>query len=326
MNPRLGITFGGEVPLPDLVQYSRQAEAQGFDSLWMAEHYCLRDAFTSMAAAAAATHTIKIGSGVINPYTRSTPLIAMSIAAIDELAEGRTFLGWGSTNRFWTNLGITDDQPVHTLRESIQLTRRLLAGETVTHQGRRETLQQIHLGFPPHRKTIPMYVGAVQKRMLQLAGEIADGALLSNLATTDYVTYALQQIRAGAERRGRSLSQLDLACYAMTWLRDDAAKVVPALKRQIATLLAVPGREILFGAEGVTNPAVLHVIDAAKKGRIDEAAASISDDLLHAVTISGTAAECTHRLHEYFQAGVKVVVIRPVGTAPDRLIDALASE
>ncbi|MBI2184661.1 MAG: LLM class flavin-dependent oxidoreductase [Thaumarchaeota archaeon] len=326
MIDKMGITFGGEVSLPQIVEYSKQADAKGFDSVWMAEHYCLRDAFTSMAAAAAVTEKIRIGSGVVNPYTRSSVLTAMSIACIDELSRGRVILGIGSTTRFWGNLGVVDDKPIATLRQHIEVVRRMLAGETVNISGRRENLSQIRLGFQPNRKTIPVYVGGVQKKMLQMAGEIGEGAILSNLSTIDHVNFAMKQIREGAAKTNRRLDQIEVVCYAMTWLSDDAPKAMPQVKKQIAALLAVPGREILFGEEASKNPKVAGIMDAMKRGKTDEAISLITDDVLNSITISGTPQQCAKRFEEYRQAGVNVMVLRPVVTSPGKLIDTFASK
>lgn len=321
----MGITFGGEVSLPQIVEYSKQAEARGFDSVWMAEHYCLRDAFTSMAAAAAVTSRIRIGSGVVNPYTRSSVLTAMSVACVDELSGGRTILGIGSTTRFWDNLGVVDDKPIATLRQHIDVVRRMLAGETVNLNGRRERLSQIRLGFQPNRRSVPVFVGGVQRMILQLAGEVGEGALLSNLSTLDHVDFAMKQIQRGAGRAGRNVDDVEVVCYAMTWLSEDGAKAVPQVKTQIAALLAVPGREVLFGEDVMKKPKVTRIMDAVRSGKADEATSMITDDILDSITISGTPQQCAKRFEEYREAGVDVMVLRPVVTSPGRLIEAFAS-
>ncbi len=321
---RLGITFSGEVSLPKILDYAKRAEEKGFDSVWMAEHYLLRDAFTCMASAAAVTKRIKIGAGVVNPYTRSIALIAMGIATVDELSTGRAILGLGSTTRFWKTLGIHDDKPVATLRESIATVRSILKGETVNLGGRRETLNQIRLGFQPQRGGVPIYIGALQRRMLQLAGEVADGVLLSNAASVDHVKFAKTQVLQSASKVGRSVEEVDVACCVMTWLSEDAAKAVPQIKRQIAAFLAVPGREVLFGEEGGGMPKVTSLIKTAKQGKLDEAAAMIDDEILNLVTVSGTRQECARRFEEYIQAGAQALILRPVVTEPTKLIDAFS--
>ena len=156
---RLGVSFWPEVfSASDVVKYSREAEKKGYDSVWIAEHYLFRDAFATLGAVALATSRIRLATGVVNPYTRHPAFIAMSVATIDELSNGRAILGIGSGVSFWIEeqMAMKMERPVSVTKESIQVIRRLLSGETVSYKGRTFTLRGMKLGFKTCQADIPI--------------------------------------------------------------------------------------------------------------------------------------------------------------------------
>ncbi|HYF71529.1 MAG TPA: LLM class flavin-dependent oxidoreductase, partial [Nocardioides sp.] len=170
-------------PLREGMEYVRYAEERGFDAVWQAESRLVREATVPMAAYAAVTGRIKVGSGIVPIWTRNVGLLAATFSTLDELAPGRVMLGLGA---WWeplaTKVGVDRRKPLRAMRETVEATRRLLAMERVTYHGEFVHLDDVEIDIvhgdrsPKH---VPIYVGATGMQMMELAGEIADGVLLN---------------------------------------------------------------------------------------------------------------------------------------------------
>ena len=169
----------------ELVQY---AEAKGFDAVWQADSRLVRDAVVPMAAFAATTERIRIGSGVIDCWTRNPARLASTFSTLDDLAPGRMICGLGA---WWDPLaakvGIDRSRPLTVMREVVAAVRGLLANETVTLDGYHVHLDGVELDYVHQErraKDVPIYIGATGMQMMELTGEIADGAVLNYLVST----------------------------------------------------------------------------------------------------------------------------------------------
>ena len=163
-----------------LAQY---AEKHGFEAVWQAESRLVRDAIVPMAAFAAVTERIKVGSGVINNWTRNIGLLAATFLTLDDLAPDRIICGIGA---WWDplakNVGIDRRKPMLAMQETIEVMRRLLAMENVTFEGEFHQVHGIELDVVHGRReprNVPIYIGATGFKMMALSGEIADGVLLN---------------------------------------------------------------------------------------------------------------------------------------------------
>ena len=190
-------------PLADAIEYVQYAEAHGFEAVWQAESRLVRDAIVPMAAFAATTKRIKIGSGVINNWTRNAALTAATFLTLDDLAPDRIILGIGA---WWDplakNVGIDRHKPLLAMREHVTVVRDLLAMKNVTFHGEFVNVTGIELDIVHGRReprNVPIYIGATGPKMLALTGEIADGALLNYL-----VSPGVQRQGAGAAGEGRT--------------------------------------------------------------------------------------------------------------------------
>ena len=195
------------------MEYVRYAEEKGFEAVWQAESRLVRDAIVPMAAFAAVTERIQIGSGVINNWTRNIGLLAATFLTLDDLAPDRVICGVGA---WWDplarNVGISRRRPLKAMRETVEVTRRLLAMENVTFEGEFHQVNGIELDVVHGRqapRNVPIMIGATGPKMMELTGEIADGAVLNYCVPPDYNHMALERLEAGAKRAGRSLDDVD---------------------------------------------------------------------------------------------------------------------
>src|SRR5262245_65058262 len=194
-------------PLREAIDYVRYAESKGFDAVWQAESRLVRDAIVPMAAYAATTERIKIGSGVINNWTRNAALIAATFSTLDDLAPSRALCGLGG---WWgplaTKVGVSRRKPLLAMRETVEVVRRLLAMEKVTFKGEFVQVEDIEIDIvhgDRSPKQVPIYIGATGMKMMELTGEIADGVLLNYLVSPSYNHDAMDHLRRGAKRAGQ---------------------------------------------------------------------------------------------------------------------------
>jgi 5,10-methylenetetrahydromethanopterin reductase len=188
----------------DIVRY---AETKGFDAVWQADSRLVRDAVVPMAAFAAVTDRISIGSGVVDCWTRNPARLASTFSTLDDLAPGRIKLGIGA---WWDPLaakvGIDRARPLRVMREVVTACRALLHNETVTIDGEYVRLDGVELDYVYQErrpKDVPIYIGATGMKMMELTGEIADGAVLNYLVSPEYNAQAMEALQVGADRAGR---------------------------------------------------------------------------------------------------------------------------
>ena len=194
-----GIESGGE-----LKEYAETAERCGYESLWVTERYFHEETFSMLGFLAAATHDIKLGVGVVNPFTRNPALTAMSAATLDRISGGRFLLGLGRSDSWVVQyrMGIPYRDPRASLKETVETVRALLSGSPVTSEGGQFNLANVGLATLPVQDRLPIYLAAIGPRALRLAGAVADGVLLNAYTPTTYISYAVDEVRRAAREDG----------------------------------------------------------------------------------------------------------------------------
>jgi len=196
---RVGLCFDGFYSIQEMIELAELADETGMDSIWMSDHLCFRDSLTTSMALLAKTQKIKVAPAPMSPYSRQPIISAMSIATMEEFAPGRVIASSGTGNAaVLKEAGIESPRPLKTMREYVEILRRLLSGETVYFQGEVFQINGAKMGFVPSRP-IKMYLTAVRPPMLRLGGEIGDGVLLS--AGCAPAISLVASVRSGRERR-----------------------------------------------------------------------------------------------------------------------------
>ena len=287
----------------DIVQ---QAEARGFDSVWVGEAWG-SETCTMVGALLARSQRIHIGTGIVSLYLRPPTLTAMQAATLDLIAPGRARLGIGvSTRNINTFHGVPWDFPVSRTREYVALLRRLLAGERVSYEGRFYRPKGFQLSIPAP-KQLPVYLAAVNPHMLQLAGEIADGILLAWLPARQ-VPYSVAEIAKGAARAGRRLEDIDIGCYVHTMVTDDRAHTLKQLRRVLVGYCQANTYIQGFRRFGYSD--ILDEVHAYwRAGDRPQAEAAIPDTMVEELYIFGTAQECRAQLETFTQGGVSLPIV-----------------
>jgi 5,10-methylenetetrahydromethanopterin reductase len=314
----------------DELKFAQYAEKKGFEAIWHAESRLARDAFTPLAAMAAVTERIKLGTGVINNWTRNVALTAASFLTLDELSNGRSLLGIGA---WWDPLawkvGIERKKPLKAMREYVTVLQRLFKMENVTFEGEFVNVRDIRLdvvyGDPSTRRKIPIYIGATGWEMIRLTGEIADGLLLNYLVSPQYNRQALDHLKRGAEKAGRRWEDIDRPQLVVCSLDDDADRALDSARPLVAQYLGQQPH--IAKASGVKESLIEEVKEAlggwpAKPGGLEKAKALIDDKLIQLITASGTADECTRKVGEYNNTGCTCPILYPLADNVETMIDA----
>ncbi len=310
--------------------YAQYAEQRGWEAVWQAESRLVRDAIVPMAAFAAVTSRIKVGSGVINNWTRNIGLLAATFLTLDDLAPNRIICGIGA---WWDplarNVGVTRRKPLLAMRETIEVMQRLLRMERVTYHGEFHNVDGIELDVVHGRReprNVPIYIGATHMGMMELAGEIADGVLLNYCVPPEYNREALEHIEIGAKKAGRRLDDIDRPQLVVCSVDHDHKRAVQAAKELITQYLAQqPHIAEASGTPPETVKKVQSILGwPATKEQIHRAMEFVPDELIERITASGTPDEVKARVDEYRKNGCTCPVLYPLGDDVKLMIDTFA--
>ncbi len=332
MTERVALYLQDAHDLRDGLDYVRYAEQRGFEAVWQAESRLVRDAIVPMAAYAAVTEKIKVGSGVINNWTRNIGLLASTFLTLDDLAPNRIICGIGA---WWDplarNVGIDRKKPLTAMKETILVLKRLLNMERVTFHGEFVHVDGIELDVVHGRREprhVPVMIGATGDMMMELTGEISDGAVLNYCVPPEYNIKALELLEKGAKKAGRALDDVDRPQLVVCSVDHDHEKAIDTTRGLLTQYLAQQPH--IAKASGVSEE-VVQKIQAilgwpATHEQIQKAKHLVPEDLIHRITASGTPDEARSKVAEYRKYGCTCPILYPVGGDVKLLIDTFAQQ
>ena len=312
---KFGIEFVPQIPLDDLVSKVKLAEEVGFEYAWITDHYNNKNVYETLALIAAETETIKIGTGVTNPYVRSPAISASAIATIDEISEGRATFGIGPGDKAtFDALGIEWTKPVSTIKSAIADINTLLAG------GKTEAGAALG-GVKAVQEHIPIYMGAQGPKMLETAGEIADGVLINASNPKDYEA-AMPMIKKGIEAAGGD-KEFDVGAYTATSIGADSEAAKNAAKIVVA-FIAAGSPPMVIERHGLPEGFNEKMGAFLAKGDFGGAIGAVTDEALDAFSVCGTPDEFIPKIEGLAEMGVtQYVAGSPVGKDVDESIKLL---
>ena len=237
--------------LAESVARARAAESLGFESVWTTQMPDARDAALVLAAYAAATERVKLGTGVLPIYTRHPTAMVQMAATLDELSNGRFILGIGISHKVTVESmwGLRLENPVDAMREYLTIVREGLTEGRSNFDGRHFTAHTVYTG--PRRADIPLMISALNPRMLDLAGELTDGIVLY-MCTPAYVRdHVVPAVRAGRERAGKSLEGFDIVAAIPVCLTTDRVAGQDVFRKTVARYAALPFYRKMMDASGL---------------------------------------------------------------------------
>lgn len=327
---RVGLYLQDAHDLREGLEIVKYAEAKGFEAVWQAESRLVRDAIVPMAAYAAVTEKIKVGSGVLNNWTRNIGLLAATMLTLDDLAPSRIICGIGA---WWdplaANVGIERRKPLLAMRETVEVLRRLLNMERVTFHGEFHQVNGIELDVVHGRteaREVPIMIGATGPKMMELTGEIADGAVLNYCVPPEYNLPAMDQLTAGAKRVGRSLDDIDRPQLVVASVDHDRQLALDRTRELLTQYLAQQPH--IAKASGVDQQVVDEIQSIlgwpATHEQIQQAKHLVTDELVTRITASGTPQEALAKVKEYMDNGATYPILYSVGGDMRLLIDTFS--
>ena len=313
---RWGVTIPlSDVPLRHQADLFRQAEELGYTDLWSSEVNST-DGFTPLAVAAAATKAVRLGTAVVNVYTRTPAILAMHAASLNELAPGRFCLGLGAASKpiveWWS--GVPFERPLQRVRDVTTTVRQMLAGEKVTAELPTVSVNGFRYGRAIEN-TIPIYVAALRPGMLRLAGQVADGVIVNLLPARD-IPKAVAVVREAAREAGRDPSAIEVVCRIFVCVSQDREAALQVARRFLAGYLTVPTYTAFQRWLGYGD-AIQPLLDAWAAGDRRRATEVIPDELVQDLVLLGTPDQVRDKVLAYSTNGVDLPLLQLFMTPSD---------
>ncbi|MGQ0847550.1 MAG: LLM class flavin-dependent oxidoreductase [Actinomycetota bacterium] len=302
----IGLSVWLDRPAEDCSHIAVAAEYIGFSTVWVPDHYFLRDLFIALGLAATRTNTIRLGAAVASPLLRHPALLASSFATLNELSGGRAVVGIGTGGaEFPSQLGLEINQPLAVVRESVAIVKALSTGPARV-KGRIFTTEGAELGWSTG--AMPIYLAARGPRMLELAGAIADGVITHGLAPT-HIAYARQRVSDGADRAARPESACVLCVMFDYEFDEDREAALDRLKRRCLFMVGGSYAEELIPLYGLDPEQVRPIREAVRTGDHRKAVQLMTPGMVQAFAVAGTPQELTDELQTLSNRGVEAVIL-----------------
>jgi 5,10-methylenetetrahydromethanopterin reductase len=316
MTPAVGLAFQSDKDPDDYVRLARLAEDAGVDVLSVYGDFGYQPPIVALTLMATATRRVRLGPACLNPYSLAPLEIAGQVAALDLVSDGRAYLGI-ARGAWLDSVGIAQKAPATTLREAIEVCRRLMSGDTEGYEGDVFRLAPgTRLTYRAVQEQVPVMVGTWGPRTLELAGEVADEVKVGGSANPDVVPWVRERIARGATRRGRPLDDIGVCLGAVTVVAEDGQEARRLAKREVAMYLAVVGE--LDPTTELPDGLLGEIRESLERDDLDTAAQLIPDDILARFAFAGTPAEVARQAISIFEAGAtRVEFGTPHGITPD---------
>jgi len=327
----MGIQLGVGLHWPDdtgyrhIVDTIAELEALGYDEIWVSNEKFFRDMYITAAVVSEHTTHARIATFVADPYTHHPALTAMAMATLDEISGGRTVLGIGAGGTGFPVMGIKRTKPATAIKEAIQVIRALWAGQTVNFKGEVIQCNNGRLNVPPRRSDIPVIVASRGNLVLQAAGEVADGVMIATYAEPVGIQHALSMVERGAQRTGRSLSDLTLISRVDACVSEDRRAAYDAVKPMIGVFLwtSYPDREFVHQV-GLQVPDDLEAVIAKRDYNLMAPNAHlIPDEFVDKFCWAGTAEDVALKVAEVVKMGIRHITFLPHSPAGGSIVDTI---
>ncbi len=314
---KLALGFNPVLSLQDASRLASNAESLGFDSVWMHESLFQRDVVTYLSVMASSTSKIRLGSGVINTFTRHPVTTATTFATLQELSGGRVALGLGIGSFPTIPLigqrifPVEKTRPLRRLEEYVQVVKMVWQGDRVDYEGEFFQVHNLTLGFKTGR--VPIFIASLSPKTQAFAATIADGVILSPAVNSAWGTERMvENVRRGEARRGKAVER---ASYMLTSLDPDPTKAANAVRDYYFFVyqLAEVVRPEVLAPYGISEAQLSPMKEAWKKGDVPKAKKLIPEQAIETLTIAGDGDHAFERLKEYAKSGVTLPIAMPIG-------------
>jgi probable F420-dependent oxidoreductase len=314
---RIGIAISGGPNPADIVDLVVLAESLGYASAWVAEGHG-GDQFAILAACAARTSRIRLGTSISSVFVRTAPTIAMAASTIADVSGGRFILGLGSSHKAQVEPehGVVYTKPLTRTRETVAIVRALIRDGRVSFAGQTIRIENFDLWYTPRQRDVPVWLSAVFQKGIELCGEVADGIILTR-STLQTAAKVREHLAAGARRAGRDPARIEVSSLLPASIGDTREAALAALRPGIAFYCGFFPRYNRMMAEHGFAAEAATIAEAWARGDRDASERAVSDAMIDATSVSGTAEQCRARIEAYRTSGIDLPIISPFARGPD---------
>ena len=304
---RIACSLGSLLSVNQVLECSKIISSTNIDSIWIPETWGMEN-FSMLSAVSEKTTTQKIGSSIINIYSRSPSTIAMGAMTVDSISKGRLILGLGTSSIpiIEDYHGAIFEKPVQRMKEYVEIIRLILSGKPINYSGQIFNLKNFTSLIKPPRNTIPIYLAAINQKMVDLTWSIADGVIFY-LRPLDEMKQTISKMQAK--------KNIDVACQIITCISEDSDDAILRAKKTLAFYISVGKiyREFLEN-NGFKNE-IINIFNEFKKSGFKSNHELVPDSMLDSLCISGTPEESKNKLQNFIDAGINLPIIQfnPVG-------------
>ena len=304
---RIACSLGSLLSVEQVIECTKMISETKIDSIWIPETWGMEN-FSMLGAVSSETKTQKIGSSIINIYSRSPSTISMGAATTDILSNGRLILGLGTSS-----VPIVEDfhgekfeTPVQRMREYVEIIRLSLSKKQINYSGKIFNLKNFTLLIEPKRQSIPIYLAAINQKMVNLTWELGDGVIFY-LRPLDEMKKTISKMQS--ERK------IDVACQIITCISNNSEEAIQRAKKTLAFYISVGKVYREFLAKNGFENETENIFEEFKKSGFKSNHELIPNSMLNSLCISGSPEEAKVQLEKFRNAGIDLPIIQfnPIG-------------
>ena len=304
---RIACSLGSLLSVKQVLQCTEMLSETKIDSVWIPETWGMEN-FSMLGAVANNTKSQKIGSSIINIYSRSPSMISMGAATIDFLSDGRLILGLGTSSIPIVEdfHGVSFENPVQRMREYVEIIRLALTKKQINYSGKIFNLKNFTLLIEPKRQSIPIYLAAINQKMVNLTWEVADGVIFY-LRPIDEMKKTIAEMQLQ--------KKIDVTCQIITCVSENSEEAIQRAKKTIAFYVSVGKIYREFLKKNGFETDVTNIFEEFKKSGFKSNHELVTDSMLKSLCISGTPNEYKLQLQKFRDAGIDLPIIQfnPIG-------------
>lgn len=325
----IGYSLGPLLSYQQMLEFAKMAyKKQQIDSLWVPESWG-RESFATLGALSQVTERVRLGTSIINIYSRTPATVAMAATTLDMLSNNRTIVGLGSSvapivENFH---GIKFEHPVDRMREYINCLRLIASGEKANYDGRFLRVKNFKILHQPPRKRIPIFVAAINKRMLSVASELADGVLFY-LRPLEELKKTVAELKSNKNNNSDNKRSFEIACtFICAVSNQEPEKARERAAKTLAFYIAVGKYYSKFLSENGFRKDVERIISEYNQSGGDAAAKVVSNEMLESLTICGSSEECNKSLARFTSTGITLPIMQlnPLEDTESSIIEVLST-
>lgn len=304
---RIACSLGSMLSVNEVLNCAEMISKTPTDAIWVPETWGMEN-FSMLSAVSSRTSTQKIGSSIINIYSRSPASIAMGAVTVDTLSKGRVILGLGTSSLpiVETFHGYNFEKPLQRMKEYVEIIKLISSGKPINYSGKIFNLKNFTLLIKPQRESIPIYIAAVNEKMVNLTWSIGDGVIFY-LRPKNEMKETIQKMQ--------SKRKIDVTCQIITCVSKNSEEAIERAKKTLAFYVSVGKIYREFLANNGFEKETSNIFEEFKKSGFSSNHELVPDSMLKELTISGTSEECKKQLDIFKQTGIDLPIMQfnPVG-------------